>query len=163
MRDRQEYERQREWNQTDDYFKRQAEERERSGRQKLKRAAAVQKVFENLVGSRVEPGASGSIEVIKDERYLELTRMYQRAVAKGEHKQCEFQPVGTYQQKVSRARPILKGEVGMIGSKILRLEVGYGEGAVINVPKQLEPESDRGFKIYDADGNDLGAPLEEDE
>lgn len=100
---------------------------------KIKRTKQLQETVEGIAQPRVEPGAAPGIRVIKDEEYFRLNQMYRDALAKGEEKQCEFQPLSTYQHKVVKARPILKGEVGVQGSTILRLETGYGEGLLIQV------------------------------
>jgi hypothetical protein len=136
MRDAQEHERQRQGDSSREFFEKKLGP-QRDDRQRLKRMEAVQRQVESLVGDRVDPGASGGIRIIKDEEFTDFLAMYQRAVAKGEQKQCEFQPLNTYQHKVVRARPILKGEVGMVGAVILRLDVGYGEGNLIAVPEHI--------------------------
>jgi hypothetical protein len=121
-----------------DYFESKLGPRDpRTDKHKLRRMEAIQRQVESLVGERVEPGANGGIRIIKDEEFMDFTAMYQRAVAKGEEKKCEYQPLATYQHKVVRARPILKGEVGMVGATILRLDVGYGEGTLIAVPQSF--------------------------
>jgi hypothetical protein len=144
IRDTEEYYRQRDNDSSKDFFS-----NPKNGKQKLKRQEAIQNQLVQMVSERVDPGPANNVEVIKDERYLEYTEMYQRAVAKGEQKHCEFQPLATYQLKVQRARPILKGEVGMIGSKILRLEAGYGEGTLIQVTKQIQKTTPSGIVYTD--------------
>jgi hypothetical protein len=113
------------------------------GKQKLKRMDKLTKQLEQLVSERVDPGASACIRIIKDEEYFRFNQMYMECVKADEldrgtrARDCEFQPLSTYQHKITRARPILKGEVGMHGNQILRLEPGYGEGQLVNVPEQL--------------------------
>lgn len=116
-------------------------------KQVMRRRDAIQRQIQKLVEERVDPGPNSGTMTVKDEEFMRLHRMYQEAQAKGEGHLCEFQPLATYQHKITRARPILKGEVGVwmqrgengiLNAKILVLEQGYGTGNFIQVPDKLE-------------------------
>lgn len=139
MRDQAEYERQREMSSSDDFFTRQ-----RQDRQKLKRKEAVERQVQQMVGDRVDPGPSAGVRQVKDEQYMDLQRTYLQAAKEGRAKDCEFQPVSAYQHKVVRARPILKGEVGILNGTILVLEEGYGAGTLVQVSDEIRTETQDG-------------------
>ena len=121
-----EYSRQKKESSSDEYF--------RTKRQKMKRMEALQRQFE-LMDLPVDPGIGCNIMYIKDEKFEDLTKLYRKAYADGEHVKCEFQPLITYRHKLDRK--VLAAEVGMLGNQIVCLEAGYG-GTVINVPDNLE-------------------------
>lgn len=108
----------------------------KESRRALKRQDALQRQLSQLVIDRVMPGAHPDVRVIKDNEFLRLQEEYSKAVAKREERQSEFQPLNAYVHKLITksgrvVRPILAGEVGMIGGQILRLEPGYGEGTQV--------------------------------
>lgn len=109
----------------------------RNQKQKVKRAGALTKAVE-LAAQRVSPGAHAGVRQVKDEEFFRLNKMYQDAFAKGEHRQCVFQPLSAYQHKITpKIRPILAGEIGVYGAQILTLEPGYGTGNLVQVPTQI--------------------------
>jgi hypothetical protein len=122
----------------------------RNQKQKVRRPEALRRAIEQA-SVRVDPGIRSGVRAIKDEEFFRLNKMYQDAVAKGEHRQCPFQPLTTYQLKLGKIRPILAGEIGVYGdpdgntAEILTLEMGYGKGQLVQVPAQLE-----GVKILSA-------------
>ncbi len=120
----------------------------RDHKQKARRAEALSKAVMNAA-KRVNPGAHGGVRQVKDEEFFRLNKMYQDAVAKGEQRQCPFQPLTTYQMKIQRARPILAGEIGVYGAEILTLEPGYGSGQLVQVPAQLEESHVAGNRTGD--------------
>lgn len=131
MRDDAEYARQRDPRSSDEHFRKQ--------RQKVKRVEVMEKQAQQLA-TRVEPGPGAGVRYIKDEEALSLLEEHKEAHEKGDG--CDFQPLSTYAHKITKARPLLKGEVGVRGNEILCLEGGYGEGTLISVPTELNSKGD---------------------
>ena len=110
-------------------------------RRKLRALENYRKLaFETFVlRDRVDP----TLKEIKitDEKFLELKEEYHKvratftcngdAVAYLE--EGGFQPLSAYVHKVKRFRPLVKGEVGMMGSQIVVLQEGYGTGNRVSV------------------------------
>lgn len=118
----------------------------RNQKQKAKRVGLMTQAIEQAA-QRVSPGAHAGVRVVKDEEFFRLNKMYQDAYAKGEHRQCDFQPLSAYQHKLSaNIRPILAGEIGVYGTEILTLEPGYGTGQLVQVPAQLEAKNVSGIE-----------------
>jgi hypothetical protein len=106
-------------------------------KQKVKRPEVLARQIAQAA-QRVDPGPGAGRRQIKDEEFFRLNKMYKDAFDKGEQRECPFQPLHTYQHKITRARPIFAGEVGVYGAEILTLEAGFGTGQLIQVPSQLE-------------------------
>ena len=118
----------------------------KAAKRQIKKVEALQKQFEQLAIDRVLPPTGGpKVEFIKDEKYLDLQQQYARAQMSGQGRQCEFQPVASYQHKLITKsgkvlRPLFQGEVGMMGETVICLEAGYGTGVLISVPGQVRGE-----------------------
>ena len=116
-------------------------------RQTLKRQESLQRQFEQMAIDRVDPGGSPDVKQLKDGEFMRLTEQYAQACRERRQGECEFQPVQAYQHKLVTksgkiVRPLLKGEVGMIGSTILVLEAGFGTGNFVSVPEEVGVGSD---------------------
>ena len=102
---------------------------QKGDRQKVRRSESVQKRFEQLVLDRADPGYHPDVKRVSDDTFLQMLH------------DPQFQPLNTYINKLQLAngkwvRPILQGEVGMIGATIYVLESGKTIQSV--VPEQLE-------------------------
>lgn len=113
-------------------------------KQNLKRQKALERKMNILATDMVLPPQAPNVEFVTDEKFMDLMSVYQKAVLEGCAKECHFQPVATYQQKLitksgTVIRPLYKGEIGMVDNKtILCLEGGYGMGNSAQVPETLE-------------------------
>lgn len=105
-------------------------------KQKARRVKSLEEAAK-AISERVDPGAHAGVRKVKDERYLELSQAYMKAVAAGDAANHPFQPLATYEHKIRRMRPILKGEIGVYGMDILVLEEGFGTGNFVQVTKDL--------------------------
>ena len=108
-------------------------------KQDFKRQKILERKLNHMVVDMVMP-CGPNVETVKDEKFMSLMAEYQLAVKKGEAKNCDFQPLSTYQHKLTTKsgaviRPVFQGEVGMMGSKIICLEAGYGTGLIQVVGK----------------------------
>lgn len=123
------------------YFERLAADPDpRAARRAMKRQDAFQKQFERLALDRVVAPSGPKVEVVTDEKFLDLRAGYMKAQAEGKAHESEFQPLNTYVHKLTTSkgkviRPLYQGEVGMRGSTVVVLEAGYGVGSMISVPK----------------------------
>lgn len=116
-------------------------------RHAMKRQEALQRQLEQLVIDRVSPPAGANIVKIKDEEFFARNEEYQAAAREGRGKECDFQPISTYQHKLvtksgKQIRPIFKGEVGMLKDKILVLEEGYGSGLLVGVAADISKKEE---------------------
>ncbi len=111
-------------------------------RRTLKKQEALQKQFERLAIDMVVPPTMPEVKQVKDGEFERFTSMYLQAVREGRQRECEFQPLQSYANKLVTSsgkvvRPLFKGEIGMIGSTILVLEAGYGTGSFAQVPSEV--------------------------
>jgi hypothetical protein len=96
------------------------------------------KMMQQFSMDRVDPGSSPNVKQVTDAEFEGLMAMYQQARAELQEAKCEFRPLNTYAHRlITRSgkviRPLLKGEIGMIGPTILTLEKGYGTGNTVRV------------------------------
>lgn len=114
----------------------------KEAKQTLKRRELLEKQLATMAVERVVP-TGPNVRKIKDEKYLELLDGYKKAYLKGEHREHSFQPLSTYQHKLTTrsgtvVRPVFQGEVGVYGDgEILVLEEGYGRGLSVPVPEDV--------------------------
>lgn len=97
-------------------------------KRKLRRIESVEARFNQLAMDRADPGFHPDVKRISDETFMSM------------RSDPAFLPLGGYAHKLQRPdgrwiRPILKGEVGIIGATIYVLE--EGEGRVFSVGEQL--------------------------
>ncbi len=114
----------------------------RKQRQALKRLDKLQSQFEQMALDRASPSGVPNVEMVTDEKFMSMMEEYQRAVKAGCPKDCEFQPVTTYQAKLIRPdgrvlRQLYQGEVGIRGDTIVVLQEGYGTGTMVSVPGKV--------------------------
>lgn len=114
----------------------------KAAKRNMKRREILQRQLEQIAIDRVTPPTGPNVEIVKDERALELLAQYRIAHAAGKGKECEFQPFSVYQSKLVTSsgrvvRPPYQGEVGMLGSRVICLESGYGTGAFAAVGAQI--------------------------
>ena len=158
MRDVEEAQRQRQASSHRRYFEALAAD-PKTARRTMKRQDALRRQLEQLVIDRAVPVMGPKIEFIKDEQFLALSEMYRRAVAAGQGRECEFQPLSTYAHKLTTksgavVRPLYQGEVGMKGDTIVCLEPGYGTGSTVQVGDVLSGQ--RVNRSGDWSGDDRG-------
>lgn len=108
-----------------------------SPKAKHRRSAAIQERFNQLVSERVDPGFHPDVKRIKDNEYMVMRQ------------DPAFKPLNTYIHKLQLksgkwVRPVLKGEVGMIGATIYILEEGEAAGQIFQVGADLKKEDSNG-------------------
>lgn len=121
-------------------------------KQKVRRAKAYEElVMQTLVTERVDP-TMREIRVT-DEQFVAMYAEYQTESAKWKTRDDElayedegyFVPLAAYHHKILKVnpntgkpiRPVFKGEVGMMGSRVVVLEQGYGSGSTVSVAKDV--------------------------
>lgn len=119
----------------------------RVARRAMKRQDMLQKQFERLAIDRATPPSGPQVMFVKDEKFFDLREQWVKAKERGEEKECEFQPLTSYQHKLitnrgTVIRPLYQGEVGMIGSTVVCLEPGYGTGQSVQVGMDMGRISD---------------------
>lgn len=110
----------------------------RDAKQRMKRQDKLEQQIAQLAIDRVSPGAHPNVKTITDNEFLAHQREYADASRQGRQRECDFQPLNSYVHKLVTKggkiiRPVLAGEVGMIGSTILTLQQGYGTGNLVTV------------------------------
>lgn len=100
---------------------------EASARQHMRRQGAMEKLVQDTLLTRVQPGSGANVEHISFEQWQELNRDYQEARQSGESvaeatRRVGFQPMSEYLNKIQRRqpdggvksiRPLLMNEVGI--------------------------------------------------
>ncbi len=123
-----------------------------SMKQKLRRMEAFSELTQNTFAiQRIDPGQAQLR--IKDEQFENLRLQYASAQGKFKTKADEtyyadhggFMPLTTYIHKLTKKdghmlRPLYKGEVGMIGPRVVVLEPGYGEGNTVAVKEDVKKD-----------------------
>lgn len=102
-------------------------------KQRMKRIDSLEKQFQQMAIDRADPGISPNVRYVSDSEAERLLGEYAQASREGMANKSEFQPLQAYGRKLitksgREIRPLLKGEVGMIGATIICLEQGYGTG-----------------------------------
>jgi hypothetical protein len=92
----------------------------RNNKQSVKRYNNVVKQVERMMYDQATVNYSPDVKQVSDSTYINDLRH-----------DPKFQPLNTYRHKLTtssgkQVRPILAGEIGMIGSTIYTLQVGYG-------------------------------------
>lgn len=105
----------------------------KEARHRMKRVDALERQLEQLAMDRADPGVSPNVKYVSDGEAERLLAEYSAAAREGRAKESSFQPLQAYGQKLitktgKAIRPLLKGEIGMIGPTIVCLEQGYGTG-----------------------------------
>lgn len=112
---------------------------EREIRQNLKRQKALERRLNTAAMDRVLPGPMAGVQIITDKEFERLHAEYTAAAKEGRGHECDFQPLATYQHKVTRARPVFQGEVGVLkNGTILRLQEGFSINNTITVPEDIK-------------------------
>lgn len=102
------------------FFKKRKTMTNAQAKHRLRQQDMLTERFEQLVTDRVDPGFHPDVQQLTDEQYEEMQL------------NSKFNPLHTYVHKLQTSsgaivRPVLKGEVGMIGPTIFVLEAGYSQ------------------------------------
>jgi hypothetical protein len=105
----------------------------KDAKHRMKRVDALEKQLQQMAIDRADPGISPNVKYVSDGEAERLLAEYAAAAREGRAKESQFQPMQAYAQKLitksgKAIRPLLKGEIGMIGATIICLEAGYGTG-----------------------------------
>jgi len=124
-------------------------------KQRFRRVDQLQSLLTQITMDRMSPVGIPQVRYVKDEMFMDLMNMYKKATLDGKQKDCEFQPLNTYMHKLvlktgKQLRPVLVGEVGMIGPEILCLEQGYG-GTVFSVSAAISRDQEEQRKAREAE------------
>lgn len=97
-----------------------AEEDPAESRQRMRRADYFRQVFDQFLIDRAQASHGPNILHVTWKEFESMYQEYRQAAAAGEGKDCPFQPLATYVQKLQRTgtgkrpiRPILANEVGV--------------------------------------------------
>ena len=101
-------------------------------RQNMKRRAALEQKLAQVALDRVMPSGKYDVEYVTDGEFERMHTAYRLAALEGRGKESDFQPVTSYHHKLVTKtgkvlRPLLSGEVGMRGHRIVCLQEGVSK------------------------------------